>query len=765
MPGDVCAELSCVIPPPPGCDGTDRVRFVEPAACVAEECVWAEERFDCAILGGFCADGRCVADDPCDGVDCSSPPPPTCADGFAITFAIGACASGACNWAEIRTDCRAAGQFCDDGACVAADPCLGVTCTTPPAARCDDDIRVESLLPGSCVDGACRYTLGVEVCGTSDEICVDGACVPDPCDGVTCTGRPAPTCVGNVARAALGDGCVDGACTWPITETNCAALGLVCEAGACVPDDPCDGVACTAPPESFCSGSDTIIRYALRGTCDDGDCTYTQVPGSCRAEGGVCVLGECVPDPCDDIVCDETPPPFCNGDRLVAFADGGVCDGGVCVYVPGGTVTDCSLSGRICESGACVLPSPCSGIECFDPPEPRCDGNTSVSYLDVGECDEGRCIYEEQRTRCELIGQFCERGTCVLLDPCVGVVCPPATPRAYCEGSTAVAEAGAPVCEGGDCAFADTTRTDCRALGQFCDDGACVAEDPCLDVICDTPPAPFCDILDFAVSYRPDGYCVDNRCIYRTIVTQCAADGLICAGGSCDVGACDGVTCPAFVTECDGDVLESAYGPFACDPFDGTCQIPSDPETFDCSVFGLVCYGGDCRPTSAVVNPGEVVITELLATPASGDPLDQWIEVRNRTDAEVEIGGYGLRDSLDPRRAWQFPIPTFIPAGGYVVVSSGVAVDGLDDALTWGGPSRLLLTGAAGRLQLVADETVISEIAWSTGFADAPGIAAQLGPAGEDDASNPLGWCDAESEYDGANAGTPGDANRECVEP
>ncbi|MCP5519111.1 MAG: CotH kinase family protein [Verrucomicrobiales bacterium] len=69
----------------------------------------------------------------------------------------------------------------------------------------------------------------------------------------------------------------------------------------------------------------------------------------------------------------------------------------------------------------------------------------------------------------------------------------------------------------------------------------------------------------------------------------------------------------------------------------------------------------------------DVVINEFMASnvAALADPqgeFDDWIELRNLTDAPVDLTGRYLTDNPDNPRKWSFPDGTTIPADGYLLV-------------------------------------------------------------------------------------------------
>lgn len=68
-----------------------------------------------------------------------------------------------------------------------------------------------------------------------------------------------------------------------------------------------------------------------------------------------------------------------------------------------------------------------------------------------------------------------------------------------------------------------------------------------------------------------------------------------------------------------------------------------------------------------------VVLNELMAdnVDSYADPqgeFDDWIELRNTTNQDVDLTGHFLSDNPDNLRKWQFPDGTIIPGGGYLIV-------------------------------------------------------------------------------------------------
>jgi len=76
---------------------------------------------------------------------------------------------------------------------------------------------------------------------------------------------------------------------------------------------------------------------------------------------------------------------------------------------------------------------------------------------------------------------------------------------------------------------------------------------------------------------------------------------------------------------------------------------------------------------AAWVDNPPVVINEIMAsntsTAADDDgEFEDWIELHNLSDQEVDLSGYALSDNPANLRKWEFPAGISIPANGYLIV-------------------------------------------------------------------------------------------------
>lgn len=119
--------------------------------------------------------------------------------------------------------------------------------------------------------------------------------------------------------------------------------------------------------------------------------------------------------------------------------------------------------------------------------------------------------------------------------------------------------------------------------------------------------------------------------------------------------------------------------------------------------------------TTAANSP--VIINELMASNASSiaDPqgeFDDWIELHNITDEEVDLTGRHLSDESDNPRKWAFPAGTTIPPNGFLIVwadEDGGATPGLHASFKLSASQETLyLTDTDANLNAVLDSVSFS---------------------------------------------------------
>lgn len=282
-----CAA-ACASPPASSCiDATTFRTYLPRGQCAQSLCSYAY--YDVLCAHG-CERGACLGEEPCTGIACVTPPAPACADESTLLThsASGTCSGGTCSYARTETACA---RGCTSGACT-GDPCAGISCTHPPGPSCLSASTRRGYEPsGTCSGGACSYAPVDTPCPNG---CKAGECLGDPCAGIACTLPPAAACLNTTTRRSYSPTgtCGGGACAYAPIDTNCAHG---CEAGACLVD-PCVGVTCESPHAASCVSATKQRSYAPIGTCHDGACLYGATDTVCTAPANAdptCTSGAC----------------------------------------------------------------------------------------------------------------------------------------------------------------------------------------------------------------------------------------------------------------------------------------------------------------------------------------------------------------------------------------------------------------------------------------------------------------------------------------
>ena len=123
-----------------------------------------------------------------------------------------------------------------------------------------------------------------------------------------------------------------------------------------------------------------------------------------------------------------------------------------------------------------------------------------------------------------------------------------------------------------------------------------------------------------------------------------------------------------------------------------------------------------------------VVLNEVMASNNStlADPqgeFDDWIELRNITDQEVDLTGRYLSDEPNNPRKWAFPVGTTIPADGYLIVwcdEDGLATTGLHASFKLSASGEtLFLTDTDANLNAILDAVTFGALDTDQSYARA----------------------------------------------
>ena len=73
--------------------------------------------------------------------------------------------------------------------------------------------------------------------------------------------------------------------------------------------------------------------------------------------------------------------------------------------------------------------------------------------------------------------------------------------------------------------------------------------------------------------------------------------------------------------------------------------------------------------TEEISYPGNIFLNEILPSPSGSDEKEEWIELSNENNFEVDLSGWKIEDSKGKTTVYDFPQATKIPAQGFLVLS------------------------------------------------------------------------------------------------
>ncbi len=224
-----------------------------------------------------------------------------------------------------------------------------------------------------------------------------------------------------------------------------------------------------------------------------------------------------------------------------------------------------------CATGS----DPCDPNPCGTPPADTCLAGVAQIYPATGQCfspgAHAECTYEPALLDCADTGQFCHEGAC-LADPCDPNPCVSA-PLAGCDGNVVVTYDETGSCEttegNVECTYAEASRTDCADDGEICENGACVVSvEPCNPNPCSDPPSDTC-AGEVASVYPSEGTCTEDGASFTCDYVAVVLD---CSanGFLCDGGQC--VPDPCNPNPCTSPPTDTCSGDTAnVHPTIGVC--------------------------------------------------------------------------------------------------------------------------------------------------------------------------------------------------
>ncbi len=182
--------------------------------------------------------------------------------------------------------------------------------------------------------------------------------------------------------------------------------------------------------------------------------------------------------------------------------------------------------------------------------------------------------------------------------------------------------------------------------------------------------------------------------------------------------------------------------------------------------LGTPGAANDCSGGGGGLNPGDVVINEIMQNPAAvSDSAGEWFEVFNTTSSPIDLNGLVIRDADFDSHTISSSV--IVPAGGFAVLGRN------SDSGTNGGVTvdyqyaGFFLGNSSDEVVILDGTTEIDRVDYDNGatFPDPNGASMALfGPSLDNNVGS--NWCTSPSPYGAGDSGTPGGFNDcSCGDP
>jgi hypothetical protein len=172
-----------------------------------------------------------------------------------------------------------------------------------------------------------------------------------------------------------------------------------------------------------------------------------------------------------------------------------------------------------------------------------------------------------------------------------------------------------------------------------------------------------------------------------------------------------------------------------------------------------------------VVNPGDVIFTEIMQNPlAIGDSAGEWFELYNTTTHPIDLEGWTVTSTNDvgPHVVDNQGKGLILLPDSYIVFVRDASALGAEQVPVYNYAGALNLGNGIDSLAIVSGNTTVDQVTWDDGvtFPDPNGASMGLSfePAVMNHTANDTGtnWCTAVTLFSTGDAGTPGKPNEVC---
>ena len=123
----------------------------------------------------------------------------------------------------------------------------------------------------------------------------------------------------------------------------------------------------------------------------------------------------------------------------------------------------------------------------------------------------------------------------------------------------------------------------------------------------------------------------------------------------------------------------------------------------------------EVNPLQIIAYPSGVVFNEILPSPEGPDKKEEWIEILNKNDFEVDLSKWKVSDSIGTTNTYIFPDGIKIKAKGYLILSrveTKITLNNSGDGLSLIQPNDNLIDSVAYKKSLLGQSYSLTDSGW-----------------------------------------------------
>ncbi len=163
-------------------------------------------------------------------------------------------------------------------------------------------------------------------------------------------------------------------------------------------------------------------------------------------------------------------------------------------------------------------------------------------------------------------------------------------------------------------------------------------------------------------------------------------------------------------------------------------QTPARPPEISAPTAEIATPTAEIQPQK--VYPGGIIINEILPSPKGKDEEEEWIEIKNQNDFEVDLSSWKISDTTGSVTVYAFPEETKINPEGFLIIprpESKITLNNSGDGLELMQPDENVLDSVSYENAPIGNSYNLIDGKWVWSNAPTPALTNILSPSDKED--------------------------------